>query len=115
KLHLLGLGQSSIVFDVFFLSLTCLYARLGFQDLVFDDLTSMLFFIARGGLHGLLILFRLLFYIFSLIMLHISLLSALLVWIVFSSVYALWAWNVVSTLKLVLLFLGGRLPFSIPQ
>ena len=37
------------------------------------------------------------------------------VWIVFSSVYALWAWNVVSTLKLVLLFLGGRLPFSIPQ
>ena len=98
-------------------------ARLGFQDLVFGDLTSMLFFISRGWLHGLMILFRLLFYLCSLILLHLSLLLASLValfspylllqvWIVFSSVYALCAWKVISSLKFELLFFGGRLPFS---
>ena len=34
------------------------------------------------------------------------------VWIVFSSVYALCAWKVISSLKFELLFFGGRLPFS---
>ncbi|KAH0859220.1 LOW QUALITY PROTEIN: hypothetical protein HID58_087481, partial [Brassica napus] len=115
ELHLVGLGQSSVVFDVVFLSLTCLSARLGFQDLVFGDLTSMLFFISRGWLHGLMILFRLLFYLCFLILLHLSLLLASLVWIVFSSVYALCAWKVISSLKFELLFFGGRLPFSLPQ
>ncbi|KAH0893572.1 hypothetical protein HID58_056001 [Brassica napus] len=107
ELHLVGLGQSSVVFDVVFLSLTC--------HLVFGDLTSMLFFISRGWLHGLMILFRLLFYLCSLILLHLSLLLASLVWIVFSSVYALCAWNVISNLKFELLFFGGRLPFFLPQ
>ncbi|KAF3513058.1 hypothetical protein F2Q69_00009010 [Brassica cretica] len=37
------------------------------------------------------------------------------VWIVFSSAYALCAWKVISSLKLELLFFGGRLPFSLPQ
>ncbi|KAH0863577.1 hypothetical protein HID58_080788 [Brassica napus] len=37
------------------------------------------------------------------------------VWIVFSSVYARWAWKVFYGIKLELLFLGGWLPFSLPQ
>ncbi|KAF2578504.1 hypothetical protein F2Q68_00004034 [Brassica cretica] len=37
------------------------------------------------------------------------------VWIVFSSVYVLWAWKIVSGLKLGLWFFGGWLPFSLPQ
>ncbi|KAH0857898.1 hypothetical protein HID58_086159 [Brassica napus] len=37
------------------------------------------------------------------------------VWIVFSSVYARWAWKVVYGIKLELWFLGGWLPFSLPQ
>ena len=70
-----------------------------------------------------MILFRLLFYLCSLILLHLSLLLASLValfspylllqvWIVFSSVYALCAQKVISSLKFELLFFGGRLPFS---
>ncbi|KAH0867360.1 hypothetical protein HID58_074382 [Brassica napus] len=38
-----------------------------------------------------------------------------LVWIVFSSVYARWAWKVVYSIKLELWFLGGWLQFSLPQ
>ena len=53
--------------------------RLDFQDLFFGDLTSMLFFIARGWLHGLLILFHLLFYLCSLILLYLSFLLTSLV------------------------------------
>ncbi|KAF2610354.1 hypothetical protein F2Q70_00010012 [Brassica cretica] len=52
---LLRLGQSLVVIDVVFLvaGLPSIFsARLGFQDLVFSDLTSMLFFIARGWLHA---------------------------------------------------------------
>ncbi|KAF3505132.1 hypothetical protein F2Q69_00043265 [Brassica cretica] len=55
------LGQSLVVFDVVFLVVglpSIVYVRLGFQDLVFDVLTSMLSFIARGRLHSLLISFR---------------------------------------------------------
>ncbi|KAH0885090.1 hypothetical protein HID58_061186, partial [Brassica napus] len=37
------------------------------------------------------------------------------VWIVFSSVYVQWAWKVVYGIKLELWFLGGWLPFSLPQ
>ncbi|KAH0879107.1 hypothetical protein HID58_066501 [Brassica napus] len=37
------------------------------------------------------------------------------VWIVFSSVYARWAWKVVYGIKLELWFLGGWLLFSLPQ
>ncbi|KAH0898945.1 hypothetical protein HID58_048513 [Brassica napus] len=37
------------------------------------------------------------------------------VWIVFSSVYARWAWKVVYGIKLELWFLDGWLPFSLPQ
>nr|VDD52173.1 unnamed protein product [Brassica oleracea] len=37
------------------------------------------------------------------------------VWIVFSSVYARWAWKVVYDIKLELWFLGGWLQFSLPQ
>ncbi|KAH0892571.1 hypothetical protein HID58_055000, partial [Brassica napus] len=33
------------------------------------------------------------------------------VWIVFSSVYVLWAWKIVSGLKLGLWFLGVLIPF----
>ncbi|KAH0898668.1 LOW QUALITY PROTEIN: hypothetical protein HID58_048236, partial [Brassica napus] len=123
ELHLVGLSQSSVVFDVVFdvvfLSLTCLSARLGFQDLVFGDLTSMLFFIARGWLHGLMILFRLLFYLCSLILLHLSLLLASLV-ALFFAIFATPGLDsvflcIISSLKFELLFFGGRLPFSLPQ
>ena len=103
-------------------SLCCL----SFQDLVFGDLTFMLFFIVRGWLHNLLISFRLLLSLYSLISLHLhswsrlwwlSLSPYLLlqVWIVFSYVYALCAWKIISSLKFELLFFGGRLPFSLPQ
>ncbi|KAF3578454.1 hypothetical protein DY000_02031224 [Brassica cretica] len=54
------LDQSLVVFDVVFLVvglLSIVSARLGFQDLVFGVLTSMLSFIARGRLHSLLISF----------------------------------------------------------
>ena len=49
------LGQSLVVFDVVFLNVglpSIVTARLGFQDLVFGVLTSMLSFIARGRLHS---------------------------------------------------------------
>ncbi|KAH0884959.1 hypothetical protein HID58_061055, partial [Brassica napus] len=84
-------------------------ARLGFQDLVF------------GWLHSLLILYSLIFSLCSLILLHFSSLVAALValhfamfatpgldsvflhdWIVFSFVYVLWAWKIISCLKLEL-------------
>ncbi|WZZ88535.1 hypothetical protein YC2023_117114 [Brassica napus] len=51
-------GQSLVVFDVVFLVVglpSIVFARLGFQDLVFGVLTSMLSFIARERLHSLLI------------------------------------------------------------
>ncbi|KAF3582822.1 hypothetical protein DY000_02029875 [Brassica cretica] len=56
--HLLFLSDSMslIVIDVVFLVAglpSIVSAHLGFQDLVFGDLTSRLFFIARGCLHGL--------------------------------------------------------------
>ena len=73
------MGQILVVFDVGFLVVglpSIVLARLGFQDLVFRDLTSMLSFIARGQLHSLLILFRLLFPLCFLISLQLSLLLA---------------------------------------
>ena len=72
---IVGLGQSLVVIDVVFLVAglsSIVSARLGFQDLVFGDLTSMLFFIARGWLHGLLISFCLLLSLCSLISMYLS-------------------------------------------
>ncbi|KAH0867124.1 hypothetical protein HID58_074146, partial [Brassica napus] len=89
ELHLVGLGQSSVVFDVVFLS-----SRMAPR---FDDFVSSPFLSLFSHLVAL------------------SLLLASLVWIVFSSVYALCAWKVISSLKFELLFFGGRLPFSLPQ
>ncbi|KAF3554766.1 hypothetical protein F2Q69_00011911 [Brassica cretica] len=69
------LGQSLVVFDVLFLVVglpSIVFARLGFQDLVFGVLTSMLSFIARGRLHSLLISFRLSFPLYSRISLQLS-------------------------------------------
>ncbi|KAF3576515.1 hypothetical protein DY000_02030428 [Brassica cretica] len=69
------LGQSLVVFDVVFLNIglpSIVSARLGFQDLVFGVLTSMLSFIARGRLHSLLISFRLPFPLYSRISLQLS-------------------------------------------
>ncbi|KAH0892699.1 hypothetical protein HID58_055128, partial [Brassica napus] len=54
ELHLFGLGQSLVVFEVVFLVVglpLLLPSRLGFQDMVFGNLTS----IARGRLHDLMI------------------------------------------------------------
>ena len=97
-----------------------------FQDLVFGDLTSRLFFIAWGWLHGLLISFCL-FYLFVLSSrctfhrwsrlwwLSLSPNLLLQVWIVCFFVYALCAWKVVYGLKLKLWFLGGWLSFSPTQ
>ncbi|KAF3488363.1 hypothetical protein F2Q69_00054742 [Brassica cretica] len=60
--EIIWLGHSLVVFDVVFLVVglpSIVPTRLGFQDLVLGDLTSMISFIARGRFHDLLILFRL--------------------------------------------------------
>ncbi|KAF2611466.1 hypothetical protein F2Q70_00007522 [Brassica cretica] len=105
------LGQSLFVFDFVFLVVglpSIVFARFGFQDLVFGALTSMLSFIARGRLHSFLISPRLPFPLYSCISLQLSLhlwwlsLSPCLpleIWIKFSFVYSIWAWNVISGLK----------------
>ncbi|KAH0869755.1 hypothetical protein HID58_076777, partial [Brassica napus] len=75
KLHLAGLGQSLVVIDVVFLIdglPSRVSARLDFQNLVFGDLNFMLFFIARGWLHSLLISFYLFLSLCSLISLYVS-------------------------------------------
>ncbi|KAF3511924.1 hypothetical protein F2Q69_00010155 [Brassica cretica] len=107
------LGQILVVFDVLFFVVglpSIVSARLGFQDLVFGVLTSMLSFIARGRLHSLLISFRLSFPLYSCISLqlssHLWLFSLssclpLVFWITFSFVYDMWAWNVILVLSLV--------------
>ena len=85
-----------------------------------------LFFIARGWLHGLLILFCLFLPLCSLVSLHLSSLITSLVALSFAlfatpglksifSTYVLCAWKVVYGLKLKLLFFGGWLPFSPTQ
>ncbi|KAF3503089.1 hypothetical protein F2Q69_00042210 [Brassica cretica] len=68
-------GQRLVVFDVVFLVVglpSIVFARLGFQDLVFGVLTSMLSFIARERLHSLMISFRLSFPLYSRISLQLS-------------------------------------------
>ncbi|KAF3555347.1 hypothetical protein F2Q69_00011540 [Brassica cretica] len=126
--HLLFLSDSMslIVIDVVFLVAglpSIVSAHLGFQDLVFGDLTSRLFFIARGCLHGLLISFCLFLSLCSLIdlitlffadllWLFLSPYLLLQVWIVFFFVYALYAWKVFYGLKLKHWFFGGWVPFS---
>ncbi|KAH0903069.1 hypothetical protein HID58_042572, partial [Brassica napus] len=109
KLHLVGLGQSLVVIDVVFLIVglpSIVSARLGFQDLIFGDLTSTLFSIARGWLHGLLISFCLFLSLCSLISLHRSSLITSLVALPFAK----FATPSLDSLKLW--FLGGWLPFS---
>ncbi|KAH0888993.1 hypothetical protein HID58_051422, partial [Brassica napus] len=78
ELHLFGLSQSLVVFEVVFLVVglpLLLLSRLGFQDMVFGDLTS----IARGRLHDLMISFCLPFQLCSFISLQLSTLLASLV------------------------------------
>ena len=121
------LGQSLVVLDVVFFVVglpSIVSARLGFQDLVFGVLTSMLSLIARGRVHILLILFCLPFPLYSRISLQ---LSSHLWWlsfspcvplevsIMFSFMYVMWAWKVISGLKFSLWFLGGCLPFFLPK
>ena len=111
------LGQILVVFDVVFLVVglpSIVFACLGFQDLVFGDLTSMLSFIARGQFYSLLILFCLPFPLCFLISLQLSSLLAYLVALpfamlttlglhnVFVRVYVMWALKVISGLKLIL-------------
>ncbi|KAL0838252.1 hypothetical protein Bca101_090142 [Brassica carinata] len=75
ELHLFGLSQSLVVFEVVFLVVglpLLLPSRLGFQDMVFGDLTS----IARGRLHDLMISFCLPFQLCSFISLQLSTLLA---------------------------------------
>jgi len=121
------LGQSLFVFDFVFLFVglpPIVSSRFGFQYLVFGVLTSMLSFIARGRLHIFLISLRLPFPLYSCISLQLSLhlwwlsLSPCLpleIWIMFSFVYAMWAWKVISGLKFSLWFFGGCIPFSLSQ
>ncbi|KAH0869037.1 hypothetical protein HID58_076059, partial [Brassica napus] len=121
ELHPLGLGQSLVVFDVVFpvVGLPSLVsARLGFQDLVFGDLTYMLSFIARRQFHGLLILFRLPILLCSLISLQLSSLLASLVTLPFAMfanpcLDSDFLCMVVSGVKIRLWFLGPYLPFSL--
>ncbi|KAF2584187.1 hypothetical protein F2Q70_00037420 [Brassica cretica] len=105
------LGQSLFVFDFVFFVIglpSIVSARFGFQDLVFGVMTSMLSFIARGRLHSFLISLRLPFPLYSCSSLqlssHLWWLSfspclPLEIWIMFSFVYVMWAWNVISGLK----------------
>jgi len=74
----------------------------------FDDFVSSPFLSLFSHLVALSLLLASLVALFSPYLL-------LQVWIVFSSVYALCAWKVISSLKFELLFFGGRLPFSLPQ
>ncbi|KAF2586266.1 hypothetical protein F2Q70_00037164 [Brassica cretica] len=106
----LWLGQSLFVFDFVFLVVglpSIVSACFGFQDLVFGVLTSMLSFITRGRLHSFLISLRLPFPLYSCISLqlssHIWWLSLspclpLEIWILFSFVYATWAWKSLGAL-----------------
>ena len=111
------MDQILVVFDVVFLVVglpSIVLARLGFQDLVFGDLTSMLSFIARGQLHSLLILFCLPFPLCFLISFQLSSLLASLVALpftmlttpgldnVFVRVYDVWALKIISGLELIL-------------
>ncbi|KAH0901511.1 hypothetical protein HID58_041014 [Brassica napus] len=89
------LGQSLFVFDFVFSVVglpSIVSARFGFQDLVFGVLTSMLSFIARGRLHTFIASWWL----------SLSPCLPLEIWIMFSFVYAMWAWKVcrVSLLEL---------------
>ncbi|KAH0854530.1 hypothetical protein HID58_063671 [Brassica napus] len=101
QLHLLGLGQILVMFDVVFLVVglhSIVLARL-----VVEGLTSMLSFIVRRQLHSLLILFCLPFLLCFLVSLQFSSLFAFLVALpftmlttlgldnVFVCVYAMWA------------------------
>ena len=66
----LWVGSELVVFDVVFLIFglpSVVPARVGFQDLVFGDMTSMLSFITRTRLYVLLISFYLPFPLCSLI------------------------------------------------
>ena len=124
------LGQSLIIFYVVFLVVGLQWvvpAQLGFQDLVFGDLTSMLSFIVRGRLYGLLISFHLSFPLCSLISFQFTSMFMFLVFLsfamfvtpgldsVFLCVCFFCAWKVISSLKLDLWFLSGYLSFSLPQ
>ncbi|KAH0879629.1 hypothetical protein HID58_067023 [Brassica napus] len=112
ELHLVGLGKNLVVIDVVFLVAglpSIVSVRLGFQDRGFGDPTSMLFFTARGWLHGFLISFCLFLSLCSLISLHLSSLITSLVALSF----AIFATPVV--LKLKFWFLGGWLVFSPTQ
>ncbi|KAF3573407.1 hypothetical protein F2Q69_00061806 [Brassica cretica] len=83
------LGQILVVFDVVFLVVglpSIVFARLGFQDQVFGDLTSMLSFIARGQFYTL----------------PFAMLTTLGLHNVFVRVYVMWAVKVISGLKLIL-------------
>ncbi|KAH0856940.1 LOW QUALITY PROTEIN: hypothetical protein HID58_085201, partial [Brassica napus] len=118
KLNLVGLGQSLVVIDVVFLVaglLSKVSARLGFQDLVFGDLTSMLSFIARGWLHGLLISFCFFLSFCSLISLHLSSLITSLVALPFTIFATPGLDSVDNGLKFKLWFLGGWLTFPHTQ
>ncbi|KAH0858781.1 hypothetical protein HID58_087042 [Brassica napus] len=101
ELHLFGLGQSLVVFEVVFLVVglpLLLPSRLGFQDMVFGDLTS----IARGRLHDLMISFCLPFQLSfnpACVSVTLSLFRHI--------------WKIVSGLKYGLMFLGGWLHFSL--
>ncbi|KAH0883522.1 hypothetical protein HID58_059618, partial [Brassica napus] len=118
------LGQSFVVFDVLFLVVglpSIVFARLGFEDLVFGVLTSMLSFIARGRLHSLLISFRLSFPLYSRISLQLSshlwwlsLSPCLLVevYIMFSFVYAMWTWKLSSILPSSSCFFSFHVSFG---
>lgn len=95
-----------------FLAVDIVYARLGFQDLVFGDLTSMFSFIDRGHLYGLLILFcpPSLYVLSSRCSFHccselwwLSLMPCLsfYVWIIFFFVYAMWLGRLFLVSRLV--------------
>ncbi|CAG7901378.1 unnamed protein product, partial [Brassica rapa] len=98
------LGQSLLVLNIVFFVVglpSIVSGHLGFQDLVFSVLTSMLSFITQGRLHSVLISFRLPFPHYSRISLQ---LSSYLWWlslspclplevlIMFSFVYDMWVW-----------------------
>ena len=81
------LGQSLIILYVVFLVVGLQWvvpAQLGFQDLVFGDLTSMLSFVVRGWLYGLLISFHLSFPLCSLISFQFTSMLMFLVFLPFA-------------------------------
>ncbi|KAH0873678.1 LOW QUALITY PROTEIN: hypothetical protein HID58_071040, partial [Brassica napus] len=110
----ISLGWILIVFEVVFLAVglpSIVPSHVGFQDMVFGDLTS----IARGRLHDWMISFCLPFHLFFIVVcVYVTLPFAMFATPNLDSIL-LRIWKIVSGIKSELWFIRGWLPFSLTQ